>query len=105
MPKQASWLAQYRVEDYENYEPVLDRVSTERRVLGFITDEDHAGRGPRNTVERLSFELEMDEYTQFAGNFDQMQGYLDTLENEKLVAHDEDGVYSLTEAGFVELAN
>lgn len=101
----ASWLAKYVVEDYENYEPVFDRLSTERRVLGFITDEDHAGRGPRNTVERLSFELSQDEFTRYAGNFEQMQGYLDHLAERGLVTRDENGVYSITEAGFVELAN
>ena len=80
------------------------RLSTERRVLGFITDEDHAGRGPRNTVERLSFELAQDEYTHYAGNFDQMQGYLDALEEAGL-AEQTDGVYAVTEAGRVELVN
>ena len=97
-----SWLAAYVVEDYE---PVLDRLGTERRVLGFITDEEHAGRGPRNSVERLSFELEQDEFTRYSGNFEQMQGYLDTIEEAGLIEKRDDDTYALTEAGLTELAN
>lgn len=96
------WLQKYVVEDFE---PVLDRLGTERRVLGFITDEEHAGRGPRNTVERLSFELQQDEFTQYAGNFDQMQAYLDGLEEAGLVEKRADDTYALTDLGYTELAN
>jgi hypothetical protein len=98
------WLKKYVVEDWESFEPVLDRLSIQRRVLGFITDEDHLSRGPRNTVERLALELEEDEFTNYAGNFEQMQGYLDELEEAGLVQQ-ADGVYTLTDLGFTELAN
>jgi hypothetical protein len=100
-----SWLEKYKVEDWENFEPVLDRLSTERRVLGHISDEDHVGRGPRNTVDRLAQELAEDPNT--AVEYDEqgaVQGYLDTLEEEGLVEQT-NGVYSLTELGFTELAN
>jgi hypothetical protein len=100
----AGRLAGYVVEDYESFVPVLDRLSTERRVLGFITDEDHMGRGPRNTVGRLSFELELDEFTDHAGDLDEMRGFLDTLEAVGLVEQ-AGGVYSLTDLGLTELAN
>lgn len=98
-----SWLAQYVVEDYE---PVLDRLGTERRVLGQISDEDHVGRGPRNTVERLSLELAEDPYTAVEyDEQDEVQRLLDTLEEAGLIEKREDDTYGLTEAGFVELAN
>jgi hypothetical protein len=104
-PQGESWLAQYRVEDWENFEPTLDRLSTERRVLGMITDEDHVGRGPRNTLDRLAVELAEDPNVAVESNeHDAVQGHLDTLEEAGLVQQT-DGVYSLTEAGFVELAN
>ena len=99
-----SWLEKYRLDD-PDFEPVLDRLSTERRVLGHISDEDHVGRGPRNTAERLAQELAEDPNT--AVEYDELgavQGYLDTLEEEGLVEQS-DGVYSLTELGFTELAN
>lgn len=88
----------------EGYEPKFDRLGTQRRVLAFITDEDHMGRGPRNTVERLSLDVSEDPYTRYAGNFDQMQGYLQELEEAGLVAQT-DGVYSVTDAGMTELVN
>ena len=100
------WLAQYVVEDYENFEPKLDRLGTERRVLGQITDDDHVGRGPRNTVERLAIELAEDPFTAIEFNeADVVQGHLDTLEDAGLIEKRDDGSYGLTEAGFVELAN
>jgi hypothetical protein len=45
-------------------------------VLGHITDEDHVGRGPRNTGDRLHQELAENPYTEFGEN-DDVQGYLD----------------------------
>jgi hypothetical protein len=102
MAEKESWLAQYRVDDYE---PVLDRLSTERRVLGHITDEDHAGRGPRNTAERLALELAEDPHTAVEHDEQEIiQGYLDELEDADLIEQT-DGVYSLTDAGLTELAN
>lgn len=98
------WLAKYKLDD-PDFEPVLDRLGTERRVLGQITDEDHVGRGPRNTAERLAEELAEDPYTAVEHNEqDVVQGHLDTLEEAGLVEQT-DGVYSLTDAGFTELAN
>lgn len=98
-----SWTAKYVVEDYE---PHFDRLGTERRVLGHITDEDHVGRGPRNTPERLALELAEDPYT--AIEFDELgvvQGHLDALEEAGLVEKREDGTYGVTEAGLTELVN
>ena len=89
----------------EDYEPSFDRTSTERRVLGHITDDDHVGRGPRNTIDRLRLELEEDPHTRYGGNVEQLQGYLDALEQEGLVEHREDGTYVVTDAGRTELGN
>jgi hypothetical protein len=100
-----SWLEQYRLDD-PDFEPVLDRLSTERRVLGHITDEDHMGRGPRNTTERLALELAEDPNS--AVEFDEegaVQDMLDTLVEAGLIEQRDDGTYALTELGFTELAN
>jgi hypothetical protein len=105
-PEPEGWLAKYRVEDPENFEPVLDRTGTERRVLGHISDEEHVGRGPRNTAERLAQELAEDPGT--AIEFDELtvvQGHLDTLVGAGLIEQRDDGTYALTELGFTELAN
>ena len=99
-----SWLERYRLDD-PDFKPVLDRFSVERRVLGHVSDEDHMGRGPRNTVERLALELSEDPYAKYAGNFDQMQAYLDDIEEAGLIEKRDDDTYALTEAGFTELAN
>lgn len=98
-----TWTQKYVVEDYE---PHFDRLGTERRVLGQITDDDHVGRGPRNTVERLSVELAEDPYTAIEFNEeDAVQGHLDALEEAGLVEKREDGTYGVTEAGLTELVN
>ena len=100
-----AWLEQYRLDD-PDFKPVLDRLSTERRVLGHISDEDHMGRGPRNTAERLALELAEDPHT--AVEFDEeavVQGHLDTLVDAGLIELRDDDTYALTEAGFTELAN
>jgi DNA-binding PadR family transcriptional regulator len=73
-------------------------------VLGHITDEDHVGRGPRNTAERLAQELDEDPFTDFAEDTAAMQELLDDLEASGLVSQD-DGVYTVTDAGHAELAN
>jgi hypothetical protein len=100
------WTAQYRVPDDEVYEPVLDRLGTERRVLGHITDMDHAGRGPRNTAERLALELAEDPNTAIEyDEQDAVQGHLDALEEAGLVEKRDDDTYAITDAGFVELVN
>lgn len=88
-----------------DYEPKFDPLSVERRVLGHVTDDDHVGRGPRNTPERLALELQEDPFSRFAGNLDQMQGYLQSLESAGLVHKRDDGTYEVTEAGHIELAN
>ncbi len=88
----------------EDYEPHFDRLSVERRVLGHVTEDDHVGRGPRNTIDRLRLELEEDPNTRYGGSVEQLQDYLDALEEAGLVEQ-ADGVYAVTEAGRVELAN
>jgi hypothetical protein len=98
-----NWLAKYQV---EGYEPVLDRLSVERRVLGHITDEHHAGRGPRNTFARLDQELGEDPHTDYEeGNVDRLDAMLAELIDEGLVEERDNGTYGLTDAGFTELAN
>lgn len=92
-------------EQIPDYEPHFERTSTERRVLGHITDEDHVGRGPRNTAERLELELSEDPNTQYGGNSEQLQGYLDSLEQAGLIEKHDDGTLSVTEAGVTELSN
>lgn len=90
----------------EDYEPHFERTGTTRRVLGHITDEDHVGRGPRNTTARLAQELAEDPYTAISdGQDDQVQAHLDDLEGAGLVEVRDDGTYEVTEAGRVELAN
>jgi hypothetical protein len=88
----------------EGYEPQFERSGTERRVLAHITDEDHVGRGPRNTIERLQEELEEDPNTAISVG-DGVRPYLDELKAAGLVVESDDGVYSVTDAGQVELAN
>jgi ribosomal protein S19E (S16A) len=86
------------------YEPHFDRLGIHRRVLGHITDEDHVGRGPRNTADRLTEELGEDPFTPFDGSEDDVQEYLDDLEASGLVSKDAD-VYTVTEAGQYELTH
>lgn len=88
------------------YEPHFDPTGTTRRVLGHVTDEDHVGRGARNTVERLTVELAEDPYTAIEFNErDVVQNHLDELEKAGLVARRQDDTYEVTEAGMVELRN
>lgn len=89
-----------------SYEPNFDPLGTTRRVLGHITDEDHVGRGPRNTVERLTQELAEDPFTAVEFNeVGAVQSHLDALEQAGLVAKRDDGSYEVTEAGQTELTN
>jgi winged helix-turn-helix protein len=87
--------------EVEPYEPKFDRLGTHRRVLGHVTDEDHVGRGPRNTAARLNQELAEDPYTEFDRD-DDVQEYLDDLEANGLISQQE-GTYKVTEAGQYEL--
>ena len=88
----------------EDYEPHFDRTGTTRRVLGFITDEEHMGRA-RNTVAVLADDLADDPYTAVEHREqDAVQNHLDALEEAGLVEQN-DGVYSVTDAGRTELAN
>jgi len=101
-----AWSDAYVVQDYER---VLDPYSLERRVLGYITDMEHGGTGPRNTVETLAIWVARDEYAfddtgHYEGDEDEMQGYVDELVDAGLVI-EEDDRYKLTEAGLVELVN
>lgn len=90
----------------DNYEPKFDRTGTTRRVLGHITDMEHAGRGPRNTTARLAQELAEDPYTMINFNQeDQVQSHLNNLVEAGLVEHRDDDTYAVTDAGQVELAN
>jgi hypothetical protein len=74
-------------------------------VLGHITDADHVGRGPRNTLERLVQELAEDPYTDYHGNEGEMLMYLDALEAADLIEQREDATYALTVAGLYELTH
>ena len=101
--KPSNWMAKYRLDEYE---PAFEREGTTRRVLGHISDEDHVGRGPRNTAERLAQELAEDPNT--AIEFDEqdvVQGHLDDLVAEGLIEVRDDGTYGVTDAGYTELAN
>ena len=90
----------------EGYESHFDPAGTTRRVLGHITDEDHVGRGGRNTTARLAQELAEDPFTAIGGGQDdQVQKHLDDLVEAGLVEERDDGTYGVTDAGRVELAN
>jgi hypothetical protein len=108
-------MAQYVVPDYE---PHFDRSGTTRRVLGHVTDDEHVGRGPRNTVKRLFEELEEDPHTRtFKTNVtddgvervpfveQDVQDHLDKLTEAGLLEKRDDGTYGVTRAGVVELVN
>lgn len=89
----------------DEYTPKFDRLGVERRVLGHVTDEDHLGRGPRNTLARLDQELIEDPHTSYAGNVEQLQRYVDDLVDAGLLAAREDGSYAVTDAGLFELTH
>lgn len=88
-----------------DYEPKFERVGTTRRVLGHITDDDHIGRGPRNTLDRLVQELAEDPHTIYAGDVHQMRIYIRDLLDAGLVAEREDGTLHVTDAGRYELTH
>jgi hypothetical protein len=89
----------------EDYEPHFDRASIQRRVLGYITDDDHVGRGPRNTADRLNQELDEDPFSPYVADDDDVQAYLDELVEAGLVEDRGDGTYGVTEPGRIELVN
>jgi hypothetical protein len=88
----------------EDYEPRFDPEGATRRVLGFVTQEEHQGR-PRNTTAILVEDLADDPHSPFEYNeVEAVQKHLDVLEEAGLVEQD-DGIYAVTDAGRVELAN
>lgn len=109
-----------------DYDPRVPRESIERRVLGHISDEQHVGRGPRNTIPRLALELAEDPATMgvgqvvdvgvqgeppkwrwvsHEGDIDRIDAMVRTLVKVGLVERRGDGTLAVTEAGRVELAN
>ena len=80
----------------DEYDPHFDRQSFQRLVLAHITDENHLGRGPRNTTEMIATDLGEDPGDVFDA--------LGELADAGLVTH-KDGVYTVTNAGTVELVN
>lgn len=88
-----------------NYQPVFDRLGTTRRVLGHITDDDHIGRGPRNTLERLVQELAEDPHTIYHGDQWDMVDMLIALMDAGLVDQRPDETYVVTDAGRYELTH
>jgi hypothetical protein len=89
----------------DDYEPKFARVGTTRRVLGHITDDDHMGRGARNTLARLVQELAEDPNTTYAGDVGDMREYLEALEEAELISRREDGTFVVTDAGRYELTH
>lgn len=92
----------------DGYEPRFDRLSTTRRVLAHVTDEDHVDRGPRNTVKRLAEELAEDPHTpKITGDsaVDDVQTHVDRLVDAGLLERRDDETLALTREGRVELVN
>jgi hypothetical protein len=90
----------------EGYQPRFARDGATRRVLGHVTDEEHVGRGPRNTPERLARELMEDPFSPFEKNDpDNILAHLQALQKAELVELREDGTYGVTDAGRTELHN
>jgi hypothetical protein len=100
----ASEPAEGHPDHVEGYEPHFDPEGTTRRVLGFISDDLHLGR-PRNTLAVLAEDLADDPNSVVEHNEDEaIQTHLDKLVDAGLV-EESDGIYSVTQAGRVELAN
>jgi hypothetical protein len=87
----------------DEYEPHFERLGTIRRVLGFISDEDHLGR-PRNTVDVLQEDLVDDPNTAFTDD-DDVREHLDELQAHGFVELRDDGTYAITPAGLMELTD
>lgn len=89
----------------EDYEPHFERNGTTRRVLVFITDEEHMGRA-RNTVEVIAEDMADDPNSAVESNETaSVQKHLDLLEAAGLAEQREDGTWAVTDAGEVELTN
>lgn len=89
----------------EDYEPHFERNGTTRRVLVFMTDEEHMGR-PRNTAEVIAEDMADDPNSAVESNETAaIQKHLDQLAAAGLAEEREDGTWAVTEAGEVELAN
>jgi hypothetical protein len=91
----------------EDYEPVFDRDSFERRVLAFVTDEEDAtaspiGAVPRNSIPAVAHAMRRDHPD--LGEQD-VEAALAKLVDGGLVEQRDDGTYGLTEDGFVERKN
>lgn len=87
-----------------HYEPKFPRTSVTRRVLGHITPEvDRSEYGPRNTLRALTFALIADDHTEISYP-EQVPPYLEDLVRSGLVVETQ-GTYSITDAGWRELAN
>lgn len=89
------------------YEPHFDRMGLTRRVLGFVTDEDHLGLGPRNTHDLIARDMAGDVNSPQVtwDDSSRVQPALDKLVEAGLLEQREDGSYAVTEAGRVELRN
>lgn len=87
------------------YEPIFDRDGTTRRVLGHVTDEEHLGRGPRNTHARLVQELAEDPHTIYMGDEQEMHEYIVDLLDAGLLEQRGDGTLHVTDAGRYELTH
>jgi hypothetical protein len=89
----------------DDYELKFEREGTTRRVLGHVTDEDHIGRGPRNTHARLVQELAEDPHTIYTGDEDEMREYILALVKAGLLDQHDDGTLHVTDQGRNELAH
>jgi DNA-binding transcriptional ArsR family regulator len=88
----------------EGYEPHFERTGTTRRVLAFVTDQEHLGR-PRNTVEVIAEDMGSDPFSAIDGSLDVVQKHLDQLAEAGLAEQRDDGTWAVTEAGLTELEN
>jgi hypothetical protein len=87
------------------YEPQFDPLGTTRRVLAFVTDEEHLGR-PRNTVAVITEDMASDPFSAVEYDEDDaVQKHLDQLQEAGLVEQRDDGTWAKTEAGLVEGQN
>jgi hypothetical protein len=91
----------------EDYEPHFDRSGNVRRVLGSITDEvdAHAGGVPRNTRDAVGRYLVNDDVVPGITDQEQVDDAFDSLIDHGLVEQNDDGSYSLTTEGWIELSN
>jgi hypothetical protein len=89
----------------EDYDPHFERTGTTRRVLAFMTDEEHMGR-PRNTAAVIAEDMADDPNSAVEqGEEAAIQKHLDQLAAAGLAEQRDDGTWAVTEAGEVELEN